>query len=93
MSSGPASQTCIQDNPQIWFPVYIRHNLHSYISSGVVASRIGHTHYGSGNLLGSANQGILGILFLNPTLQELDPSSSDSFWDQELGVARVQDLV
>ena len=27
-------------------------------------------YYGSGNLPGSANQGILGILFLNPTLQE-----------------------
>ena len=30
----------------------------------------GHTYYGSGNLPGSVNQGILGILFLNPTLQE-----------------------
>ncbi len=33
-----------------------------------------HTYYGSGNLPGSANQGVLGILFLNPTLQEsLEP--------------------
>ena len=30
----------------------------------------GHTYYGLGNLPGSANQGILGILFLDPTLQE-----------------------
>ncbi len=30
----------------------------------------GHTYYGSGNLPGSANQGILGILFLDPILQE-----------------------
>jgi len=30
----------------------------------------GHTYYDSGNLPGSADQGILGILFLNPTLQE-----------------------
>ncbi len=36
----------------------------------ICLSPFGHTYYGSGNLPGSVNQGILGILFLNPTLQE-----------------------